>query len=107
MKHIKEAGLDINKDKVGNFALGIDDVLSIMLQVRVSVHSACWCIWRNINSFLGLFQDAAMLDPDDPDKLDDEWILAQIMVLFWAGVYIISRGPRRTAVVDPVCAPRT
>lgn len=22
-----------------------------------------------------------MLDPDDPDKLDDEWILAQIMVL--------------------------
>jgi len=29
-----------------------------------------------------------MLDPDDPDKLDDEWILAQIMVLFWAGVHI-------------------
>jgi hypothetical protein len=29
-----------------------------------------------------------MLDPDDPDKLDDEWILAQIMVLFWAGVSI-------------------
>lgn len=26
-----------------------------------------------------------MLDPEDPAKLDDEWILAQIMVLFWAG----------------------
>lgn len=60
-KHIKEAGLRIDRERVGNFAMGIDDVLSMMLQ------------------------DAAMLDPDDPDKLDDEWILAQIMVLFWAG----------------------
>lgn len=52
--HIKKAGLNIDRERVGNFAMGIDDVLSIMLQ------------------------DAAMLDPDDPDKLPDEWILAQV-----------------------------
>ncbi|PVF99720.1 cytochrome P450 [Serendipita vermifera] len=79
-KHIKEAGLRIDHERVGNFAMGIDDVLSMMLK------------------------DASMLDPDDPDKLDDEWILAQIMVLFWAGhestatsmtwlFYELSRNP--------------
>ncbi|KAG8812349.1 cytochrome P450-dit2 [Serendipita sp. 399] len=72
-EHIKKAGLRIDRERVGNFAMGIDD-------------------------------DAAMLDPDDPDKLDDEWILAQIMVLFWAGhestatsmtwlIYELSRNP--------------
>lgn len=88
LKHIKVAGLDIEKEKVGNFALGIDDVLSIMLQVRIR-YSFRLNPWRVVHcceiDFLGFFQDAAMLDPDDPDKLDDEWILAQIMVLFWAG----------------------
>lgn len=32
-KHVKEAGLDIERERVGNFALGIDDALSIMLRV--------------------------------------------------------------------------
>jgi hypothetical protein len=31
--HIKKAGLKIDRERVGNFAMGIDDVLSIMLQV--------------------------------------------------------------------------
>jgi hypothetical protein len=31
--HIKKAGLNIDRERVGNFAMGIDDVLSIMLQV--------------------------------------------------------------------------
>ncbi|KIM26311.1 hypothetical protein M408DRAFT_25511 [Serendipita vermifera MAFF 305830] len=60
-KLIEGMGIDLDSERVGNFALGIDDVLSIMLR------------------------DSAMLDPDDPDKLNDEWILAQILVLFWAG----------------------
>jgi hypothetical protein len=40
-----------------------------------------------------------MLEPDNPDKLDDEWILAQIMVLFWAGKF----RPRLMAVVVDYC----
>lgn len=34
-KHIKEAGLRIDRERVGNFAMGIDDVLSMMLQASI------------------------------------------------------------------------
>lgn len=33
--HIKKTGLNIDRERVGNFALGIDDALSTMLQVSV------------------------------------------------------------------------
>lgn len=79
-KHIKEAGLDIDRERVGNFSMGIDDVLSMMLQASLPQRPN-----EAHRPPLTAPQDAAMLDPDDPDKLPDEWILAQIMVLFWAG----------------------
>lgn len=32
-----------------------------------------------------------MMHPDDPDKLEDHWIVANIMVIFLAGKSLIKR----------------